>query len=115
LGVPVGIYGTYVTNIAAGVKTGMGYLGGISFGKLAAPGSGGLRIQYRKLEKDAVVGVFCDSEFAGSGTNNKGWVFGADFQAARNITANFTFYKNQKGLDNGLDFTRADFDLNFNF
>jgi hypothetical protein len=115
LGVPVGIYGTYVTNIAAGVKAGTGYFGGISFGKLAAPGSGALRIQYRKLEKDAVVGVFSDSEFAGSGTDNKGWVFGADYQALRSIVASLAFYKNQKSLSNGIDFNRLDFDLNFYF
>lgn len=114
-GFPLGIQADYVTNFAPNVKAGLGYFAGISLGKTAKPGSWALRIQYRKLEKDAVIGILTDSEFAGSGTDNKGWVFGADYQAARNITANLSFYKNQKGLANGLDFTRLDFDLIFNF
>jgi len=114
-GFPLGIQADYVTNTAPDVKAGQGYFAGISLGKTAKPGSWALRIQYRKLEKDAVIGVFTDSEFAGSGTDNKGWVFGADYQAARNITACLGFYKNQKGLANGPDFTRLDLDLTFNF
>ncbi|MDP2983367.1 MAG: putative porin [Candidatus Latescibacter sp.] len=114
-GFPLDIQADYVANMAPDVKAGLGYFAGISLGKTANPGSWALRIQYRKLEKDAVIGVFTDSEFAGSGTDNKGWVFGADFQAARNITAGLSYYKNQKGIANGLDFTRMDFDLSFNF
>ena len=89
-GFPLAIQADYVTNFAPDVKAGQGYFAGISLGKTAKPGSLALRIQYRKLEKDAVIGVFTDSEFDGSGTDNKGWVFGAEYQAARNINANLS-------------------------
>ena len=43
-----------------------------------------LSLAYRHLEKDAVVDAFTDSDFGLGGTNNQGYVLGADYSTGRN-------------------------------
>lgn len=112
---PVSIQGDYVTNMAKEVKKNKGYYIGASLGKTTIPGTWDIKAGYRYLEKDAVLAAFNDSDFADGGTDNKGFVFNADYQTAKNITLNLTWFKNSKGLTHGVDYNRAQIDANLKF
>ena len=43
-----------------------------------------LSVEYRYLQKDAVLDAFTDSDFALGGTNNQGYVLGAQYATSRN-------------------------------
>ena len=114
-GLPVGIQGDYVTNMAKDVKKNKGYYIGASLGKTTIPGTWDIKAGYRYLEKDATIGAFNDSDFSGGGADNKGFVFNADYQTTKNITFNLTWFKNTKGLTTGVDYNRVQIDTNFKF
>jgi hypothetical protein len=95
-GLPVSIYGDYVTNTASQVKEGTGWLMGTTLNKCKAPGSWEFSYDYRDLEKDAVVGTFSDSDFIGGGTNGKGHRFGVTYQLAKNTQAGVSYFMNDK-------------------
>ncbi|MDP2983366.1 MAG: putative porin [Candidatus Latescibacter sp.] len=114
-GLPIGFQGDYVTNVAKDVQKNKGYYIGASLGKTTVPGTWDIKAGYRNLEKDAVIGAFNDSDFSGGGADNKGFVFNADYQTAKNITLNLTWFKNTKSLTNGADYNRVQIDTNFKF
>ncbi|CAM5563544.1 MAG: hypothetical protein EP345_06070 [Sphingomonadales bacterium] len=46
-------------------------------------------VAYRRLESDAVVDAFADSDFHIGGTNNRGWQIGGNYAIARNTILGF--------------------------
>jgi hypothetical protein len=67
------------------------------------------------VERDAVIGAFNDSDYAGGGTDNKGFIFQYDYQASKNVMLSATFFMNRKGIRNGVDYNRLQIDSNFRF
>lgn len=111
---PASLYGNYVTNTNAPADD-TGYLYGISFGKLKEPGSFSFGWEYRRVEKDAVVGAFNDSDFIGGGTNGKGHKFSFSYQLSKNAAAGVTYFVNEKVLDDPKDYRRWQIDFSFKF
>jgi hypothetical protein len=113
--VPVTVMADYVTNTAAD-SVNNGWLVGLHIGKVKMPGTWALRYIYREVEKDAVVGMFTDSDFRGGGTDAKGHEMGGQYQLADNTTFNITYFINKIGLDAAeADFNRLQVDLQLKF
>jgi len=113
---PVTAMFDYVTNTAAD-SLNTGWLAGIHVNKTKDPGSWAFRYIYREVEKDAMVGIFTDSDFRGGGTDAKGHEIGGSYQLAKNSTLNLTYFINEIGLelDDPVDFTRLQADLQLKF
>jgi len=114
--IPFTILGDFVTNTAAdSLKN--GWLVGIRIGKTKNPGSWAFRYNYRNVEKDAVVGIFTDSDFRGGGTDAKGHEIGGDYELMDKTTLAITYFNNKIGLeeDDQTDFERWQFDISFKF
>jgi len=113
--IPVTVMGDFITNTAADSNN-TGWLAGIIIGKAKKPGSWGFRYIYRQLEKDAVIGMYTDSDFRGGGTDAKGHEMGGDYQIAGNSTFSVTYFINTIGLgDAQTDFNRLQVDLQLKF
>ena len=113
---PVTLLGDFVTNTAAdSLET--GWLIGIRVGKTKNPGSWDFRYNYREVKKDAVLGLFTDSDFRGGGTDAKGHEIGFSYQLLEKTTFGATYFINQIGLEeeNSTDFNRLQLDLVFKF
>jgi len=110
-GVPVKLYGQYVVNDDAD-DCDTGYLGGAKFGKAKEPGSFEVDYNYRDLEKDAVVGAFSDSDFAGGGTDGEGHKFKGKLAIAKNWSLTATYFLNKRKPDSSdTDYDKLRLDL----
>ena len=107
---PVSVVGDYVTNTAAD-ENNTGWLVGFSAGKAKNPGSMAFAYSYRKLEKDAVIGAFTDSDFIGGGTDGSGHEFSCGFMINKQVKAEASFFLNKIGVENGKDFKRLMLDV----
>lgn len=108
------VYGDYVNNTAAdSVNT--GYLIGATFKHGKDRGNIKLYGNYRKLEADAVLGVFTDSDFCGGGTDGKGWKVGASYGLAKKVDLAGTLFINKKGIEDEIGYTRFQLDLQMKF
>lgn len=113
-GYPVALFGDFVDNIAADSNN-IGWLIGVSIGKVKNPGSWFFRYQYKYLEKDAVVGQFTDSDFIGGGTNGKGHEFNFAIQAMKATTFDLTLFIDKTTLETERNYTRFQGDVQFKF
>jgi len=104
---PLSIFGNYVKNTGA-PSSNIGWLAGFD----CKARSFSFRYDYRKLEKDAVLGTFTFSDFIGGGANGKGHTFGFNFPIGKNTKAGVTYLLNKKGLENGENYNRLQVDLN---
>ncbi|UCD16787.1 MAG: putative porin [Candidatus Zixiibacteriota bacterium] len=102
---PVTVFGHFVTNTAAAIAND-GWLAGVRMGKVDAPGSRQVRYMYRRLEKDAVIGIFTDWAFRHGGTDAKGHELGLDFQFAPKTTVALTYFDVKCDLADRLDFRK---------
>jgi hypothetical protein len=114
-GFPIGLVADYITNIASDVKENRAYTIGAAIGRAGNPGSFSGRVFYRRVERDAVVGAFNDSDYAGGGTDNKGTMFGLDYQWTKNISLNATFFLTSRRIENSVDYNRLQLDTNLKF
>jgi len=113
--IPVVLMGDYVANTAVDNDCN-GWLIGVRVGKAKKPGSWSCRYNYRELEKDAVVGMYTDSDFRGGGTDGKGHEIGGAYQFAKNSAFKVSYFMNKIGLEqNESDFKRLQVDLQLKF
>jgi hypothetical protein len=103
----------YVSNIAADAEDNISWLAGFTVGKVKDPGSMDMRYSYRYVEKDAVIGAFTDSDFMGGGSNGQGHRIDLSYQVAAKTKAGLVMFLNRNGIDNGKDYTRIHFVINF--
>ena len=136
LGTPIGsLYGKvfyeYATNtaenaditaantIAAGLDD--AYQVGFRYGykNLKKPGEWQGKFIYRKMEQNAVLSAFNDSNFHEGGTNAKGIQVGLKYQIRNGVQASYTFWdtENERNAVGNLpyDVQMHHLDLNFNF
>jgi hypothetical protein len=112
---PFELYGHYVVNTEAD-EDDTGYLAGMSLGKVKDAMSWQLKYNYRRVEKDAVVGAFCHSDFIGGGTNGKGHNIAFALGLSKNISAAASYFMNDIGLEGtSKDFKDLQLDLVFKF
>jgi hypothetical protein len=113
-GFPASIFGHVVKNTAA-KSLNAGWMAGCRFGECNGLFSWSLAWQYRKLEKDAVIGVFTESDFAGGGTDNRGHVVKLTVQAGKGTRVSLAGYWNKKDLEKERDYRRIQADLSIKF
>ncbi len=107
---PLLVYGDYAKNTDPSHNN-TAYLAGFKYGKAKKPGSWEIIYNYRKVEKDAVLGAFCDSDFCGGGTDGKGHVFGLGIAAAKNTAFVATYFHNTAHLDSEQGYQRLQVDF----
>ncbi|MDD3730845.1 MAG: putative porin [candidate division Zixibacteria bacterium] len=113
--IPVTIMFDYVKNTATD-SLNTGWLAGLHIGKTKKPWSWTVRYIYRKVESDAVVGTFTDSDFRGGGTGAKGHEIGGSLILAENTSFDISYFINKIGLDKEEeDFKRLQVDLQLKF
>jgi hypothetical protein len=112
--VSAAVYGNFVKNMAVD-NLGSGYL----VGSMIQSGKGKnhlkMNVNYRKVEDDAVVGVFTDSDFRDGGTDGKGLEIGLSYGLAEKIDLAVSYFLNQKGIEEEVDFKRLQVDLAVKF
>jgi hypothetical protein len=89
---PVAVFGDWVKNTVASTDEDTGWLVGATLSKAKDPGSWQFDYDYRKLELDAVVAQFNDSDFVGGGTGGKGHRFSFAYQLTRNVVGGLTYF-----------------------
>ena len=108
------IYGNFVQNSDAD-ENNQGWLAGTTIKKGKGLGSVKLHANYRKLEKDAVLGLFTDSDTFGGGTDGKGLQLGLGVGLADNASLGFTYYLDKKDLEEEIDYNRYQLDVKVSF
>lgn len=114
VGMPMSVYADYAYNSDADDDN-KGWLAGFSLGQAKAPNSFEVGYNYRRLEKDAAVGAFVDSDSWGGGTDGKGHKMYAKYAIAKNWGAQATYFVDKKGIDDGVDYKRLQLDLSCKF
>jgi hypothetical protein len=112
-GVPIALFGQALTNPKADANKN-GFMGGVSLWKAKNPRTFELGYSYSKLEKDATLGMFTDSDRWGGGTDGKGSKFYGKYQIMKNLQACVTFFLDKKKIsadDGGTDYNRLQVDL----
>lgn len=114
-GMKTKIYGQYVRNTEPDDDRD-GFLAGIKFGELKAPGAFMLGYNYRELQKDAVVGAFADADCWGGGTDGRGHKIEAGYQLADNWSLGASWFINESAIStDAKSFQRMYIDLNAAF
>jgi putative porin len=113
---PITVFADYVTNTEAALHD-EGYAFGAAYGEITRPGTWRLSYAYQKLEADAVIGTFTDSDFAGGGTDGQGHVVDFQYGLRNRWTAGFRYFLNERGQAAGSerDYNRLQADVNFNY
>jgi hypothetical protein len=113
---PVTVFADYVTNTEAALHD-EGYAIGAAYGEVTRPGTWRLTYAYQKLEADAVIGTFTDSDWAGGGTDGQGHVVDFQYALRSRWTLGFKYFLNERGeaAGNERDYNRLQADLNFNY
>jgi len=111
--VPVTIYGQAITNPKADDNKN-GFMGGLSLFKAKNPRTFEFGYSYTKLEKDATLGMWTDSDRWGGGTDGKGSRFYGKYQITKYLQFAVTFFLDQKKISdpkNEADYNRLQVDL----
>jgi hypothetical protein len=111
---PVTLFADVVTNQDADDHE-LGYMFGAKLGKAKKPGSWEVKYNYREVQADAVMGALTDSDFRGGGTDAKGHEFGLGYQLSPKAKFAVTYFVNEVGLDDPMDFKRLMVDLKFKY
>ncbi len=110
----LGFYGDYIKNTDPDDED-TAYLAGFSLSK---KGTYGWKVNYnyRSVEKDATLGAFNDSDFAGGGTNGNGHKLSASINLPHTFTVGGTYLLNTIDPDgDDIGYDRFQFDLKYKF
>ncbi|MBC7419988.1 MAG: hypothetical protein H7328_04605 [Bdellovibrio sp.] len=70
----------------------------------------------QKIEKDAVLALYSDSDFADNQTSSRGYIAAVGYRINKAALVSFTYYKNQQAIDLiPIYYTRSHIDFTFNF
>lgn len=111
--VPVALFAQELSNGDAD-NFDQGHMYGASCGKAKNPKTWEIGYSYSKLEKDAVPGVFTDSDRWGGGTDGKGHKVYGKYQITKNVQAGATYFLDDKKIsagDKATDYARMQVDL----
>jgi hypothetical protein len=84
----------------------------------AAVGYKGATLTYtqQEVKKDAVVGLFTDSDFAGGQTSSKGSIYSVNYKITSKVQVQYTVYDNKNSIDAvAAKYDRNHIDLMINF
>jgi hypothetical protein len=113
---PLSFFANYVRNTEVDDND-TGYAFGAKIGKTGEPGTWQASWAWQKLEADAVIATFTDSDFGGGGTDAKGHTIKGAYVLANHWTLGGTLFLNEVDLASGTprDYTRLQLDLIFSF
>jgi len=111
------LYGEYVKNTATSESEDTGYSAGIKFGheKVKDPGQWQIATYYEKLEQDAWLDIFPDSDAYGGATNIKSYVAKATYGLMKNVELGAAYYRSKQidGPSNDEDLLQVDMVFKF--
>ena len=114
---PFTAFGEYAKN--DGAKNGLdtAYAFGASLGKAANAKTWEVSYLYQSVDKDALFGMFTDSDFADGKTDGKGSVFKFGYAPVKNWTVNATYFMNKRNFNSAtqLDYKRLQLDFNVKY
>jgi len=111
--VPVSVYAQGVRNVLAS-NLANGEMYGFTLGKAKNTGTCEFGATYAKLQRDATLGEWTDSDRWGGGTDGDGYKLYLKYMLLKNLAAQVTFYDDKKGIQgsaNGTGYERYAFDL----
>jgi hypothetical protein len=115
---PLSIYGDFVENQDADDNE-QGYIVGTKLGKAKNKGSWQVQYQWQRLEADAVLGLWTDSDFMGGGTDGEGHKFSAAYALQNKWTLGFTYFNGDRCFDDvkcdSRDYERLQIDTKFKY
>lgn len=94
-----------------------GWAAGLLVGAAKAKGTWEASYVYQDLERDAVFGLWTDSDFGGGGTDNKGHVLRGAYALSDKTNVGLSYFINEIGENAGskVDYDRLQLDLNFKY
>lgn len=108
-GVRWSLFGDYVSN-SLPKEDNSAWLVGVSLGECKKALNICTRYIYRDVEKDSVIGVFSDSDFAGGVTNSKGHEFNLGTALSDDVKTKVSYFNNEFG-DLSLNYQRVQIDF----
>lgn len=112
-GLPVSLFADMVVNVADDVEDDTAWLAGAGAGKASSPGDWSCRYNYRRVERDAVLGAFTSSDFIGEGSDGKGHEINVNYCPADAVTLSLTCYLTERGVENSSDYRSVLLDAKF--
>jgi len=116
-GLPFTAFGEYAKNDGAknGLDTAWAF--GASLGKAANANTWEVSYLYQSVDKDALFGMFTDSDFADGKTDGKGSVIKFGYAPVKNWTVNATYFMNKRNFNSlvELDYKRLQLDFNVKY
>jgi hypothetical protein len=116
-GIDTALFYDFVTNQGRDISN-EAWMLGLNLSGLLAEKKWKFGYNYRRIEKDAVVGAFNDSDFIGGGTNGKGHKFSLAYGVTKNVTPAIAYFDAEKNITPGAketDYERLQLDVNFKF
>jgi hypothetical protein len=114
---PFSVFGEYAKN--DGAKNGLdsAFAFGAALGKAANAQTWEVSYLYQSVDKDALFGMFTDSDFADGRTDGKGSVFKFGYAPVKNWTVNATYFMNKRNFNSAtqLDYKRLQLDFNVKY
>ncbi len=113
VGMPLAFYAQGLSNAVAGDYD-RGQMYGVALGKSKNPRTWELGYSWAKLEKDATLGMFTDSDRWGGGTDGKGHKFYGKYQIMKGLQAGVSYFLDEKKISdpkNTKDYDRLQVDL----
>lgn len=116
-GLPFTMFGEYARNDGATNGLDTAYAFGAALGKAANANTWEASYLYQSVDKDALFGMFTDSDFADGKTDGKGSVFKFGYAPLKNWTVNATYYMNKRNFNSAtpLDYKRLQLDFNVKY
>lgn len=108
--IPVMAFANYCVNTDPDDNN-IAYAAGLKLGAAKDPNSWELAYMYKKVEKDATLGLLTDSDAWGGGTDGKGHKISATYQISKNWKAGITYFISKKNLADEADYNRLQLDL----
>lgn len=111
------IFFDYVFNAAISSEN-TGYVAGVKFGELKAPGDYQVTYDYRRVEKDATVDTFTDGDSAQGGTDLYSHRVSVTYKVKKNWQTSLTGYIGEKFVSNAANQVtrnKIHYDLVFSF
>lgn len=112
-GLEYALFGDSVRNVAID-ENNNGWLVGAKVGDCKNPFNVCARYAYSSTEKDAVVGVFSDSDFAGGTTDSKGHEVNLSTKVSKKVKTSVSYFNNHLN-ENNVNYQRVQIDLSAKF
>jgi hypothetical protein len=114
ISIPIAVYADFALNNGANTAN-QAYLIGFSLGKNDKPMTWAFNYNYIQIERDALIGVLNDPDFAGGATDVKGSKMNLALRLTDKTTTDLTAILSDMSIDNGGKYNRIQWAFNFVF